>query len=90
MATQTELKQKEELTPTELKQFGAKVKLFKIDYSSPEKRTASIKKINNYAAHKGRTLYTGIHSENDWSRTRWWAKGVHLVNRTGEFAIIGE
>ena len=33
-------------------------------------------------------VFTGIHTENDWSRTRWWAAGWHLVNRTGDYAVV--
>ena len=33
-------------------------------------------------------VYTGIHKENDWSWTAWWEKGWHLVNRTGEYAVV--
>jgi hypothetical protein len=33
-------------------------------------------------------FFTGIHSESDWSRTKWWALGQHLVNRSGEYAVV--
>jgi hypothetical protein len=34
------------------------------------------------------TIYTGIHHENDWSTVRWWDRGVHQVNRTGDYAVV--
>ena len=33
-------------------------------------------------------LFTGLHSETDWSRTKWWSLGQHLVNRSGEYAVV--
>jgi hypothetical protein len=36
----------------------------------------------------GTVLYTGHHKENDWSRTFYWEKGWHVVNRTGDYAIV--
>lgn len=36
----------------------------------------------------GGQIYTGIHKPNDWSQTAWWEKGWHLVNRTGEYAVL--
>jgi len=77
-----------------MKRFGDKVKYFTI---FPEDRkgegTEDIKKrvfreIHDYVAQTGGQLYTGIHSSNNWGRLRWWLKGGHLVNRTGDFAVI--
>ncbi len=42
----------------------------------------------SYLAVHGGQVYTGLHSESDWSRTRWYDKGWHLVNRTGKYAIL--
>jgi hypothetical protein len=33
-------------------------------------------------------LYTGIHKENDQSRTYYWCKGWHIVNTTADFAVV--
>ncbi len=36
----------------------------------------------------GGKLFTGIHSENDWSKPKWWAAGWNLVNRTGDYVVV--
>ena len=33
-------------------------------------------------------LFTGLHRESDWSKTAWWDKGWHIVNTTGDYAVI--
>jgi hypothetical protein len=33
-------------------------------------------------------FYTGIHKESDWSKSFFWDKGWHLVNRTGDYAVV--
>ncbi len=33
-------------------------------------------------------FYTGLHKESDWSKTFYWDKGWHIVNRTGDYAVI--
>lgn len=33
-------------------------------------------------------VYTGIHKVNDWSKTAYWEKGWHIVNRTGEYVVV--
>lgn len=96
--TQAELLAREELRPSDLKRFGKRVRYFSVD-ALLEKRGESItlrrakevvfKEIEDYLkANKGAILYTGIHKENDWSRTFYWLRGGHLVNRTLEFAVI--
>ena len=93
MATLAELAERSELTPSEMKRFGRRVTYF----SMPEKykpknsgsaKQALFKKIEAFVKKTGGQLYTGIHSENDWTRTRWWSKGAHLVNRTLEFVVL--
>lgn len=90
MATLAELAKRDELTPSEMKRFGKRVTFF----SLPEKgdfeanKKALFEKIEAFVKKTGGQLYTGIHSENDWTVTRWWSKGGHLVNRTLEFAVL--
>lgn len=36
----------------------------------------------------GNILFTGLHKENDWARTYWWDRGSHLVNTTGDYAVL--
>lgn len=92
MPTMAELAQRELLTPSQLKQFGRRVHIFEThiqegeDWASAKQRVFG--EIEAFIASKGGQLYTGIHKECDWSRTFWWEKGGHLVNRTGEYAII--
>lgn len=33
-------------------------------------------------------FFSGLHSETDWSRTKWWSLGWHIVNRSGEYAVV--
>jgi hypothetical protein len=33
-------------------------------------------------------LYTGLHRDNDMSRTYFWDKGWHICNRTGDYAVV--
>ncbi len=86
------LSEKDSLTPSELKRFGDKVKLFKVEDKAGEDFVANkhrvFAEIEEYVKKTGGQLYTGIHSENDWTKTRWWSKGGHLCNRTLEFAVI--
>jgi len=92
MAKLAELACREELVPSELKRFGKRVRYFNVecqkgeDYVDAKKRV--FPEIEAFVTETGGQLYTGIHSENDWGKTRWWSKGGHLVNRTGEFAVI--
>ena len=44
--------------------------------------------VKEFAESVKGTVYTGILKENNWSRTAWWEKGRHLVNRTGEYAVV--
>ena len=90
MSKLAQLREREELTPSELKRFGKRVKLFapERDAYLAETRVRLFKEIEDYVASSGGQLYTGIHGETDWTKTRWWLKGGHLVNRTLEFAVI--
>ena len=47
-----------------------------------------IAKTEAFVRESGGQLYTGIHKENDWSRTAWWEQGWHFVIRTGEYAVV--
>lgn len=40
------------------------------------------------AKDTGGWVFTGKHTETDWSETRWWDAGWHLFNRTGEYAVV--
>ncbi len=91
--TLEQLSELDELTPSQLKQFGNRVKYFdanvqKEGESFEDAKHRVFAEIEEYVKKTGGQLYTGIHSENDWSRTRWWDKGGHLCNRTLEFAVI--
>jgi len=92
MASLAELSQRDTLTPSELKRFGKRVHLLEF---SPKKGEPSVEakqrlfsQIEEFQASNGGQLYTGIHSENNWSTERWWRKGGHLVNRTLNFVVI--
>lgn len=44
----------------------------------------------SFANKQDGIVFTGIASENDWSGSRsvrWW-RGLHLVNRSGEYAVV--
>ena len=95
MATRAELAKRDTLIPSELKRFGDRVHNFRYedldriageDFAETKQRLFD--KIESFVASSGGQLYTGIHSENDWSRDRWWLKGGHLVNRTLNFIVI--
>ncbi len=45
-------------------------------------------KASEFRNEVGGEVYTGIHKENDWSRTAYWEIGWHVVNRTGEYAVV--
>jgi len=86
-----QLSRTEQLLPSELRRFGKRVRYFVVNNSKNE--TLAQAKLRTFGdistcIQLGGILYTGIHSETDWSCTRWWFKGGHLVNRTLEFAII--
>jgi uncharacterized membrane protein len=34
------------------------------------------------------SVWTGHHSETDWSRVYYWQKGWHFVNKTNDYAVI--
>jgi len=86
------LAKREELLPSELKRFGKRVHRFDYEVVPGEEFSETkrklFEKIGAFVNETGGQLYTGIHSESDWTRDRWWAKGAHLVNRTLNFAVI--
>ena len=40
------------------------------------------------AKETGGWVFTGKHTETDWCETKWWDAGWHIVNRTGEYAVV--
>ena len=78
MTTAAQLAECEMLTPSQMKRFGERVR-----YLPNEQRATEVFILSN-----GGQVYTGIHSGSDWTKTRWWSKGWHYVNRTGEYAIV--
>jgi len=40
------------------------------------------------AKDTGGWVFTGIHSQSDWDKVRWWAAGWRLANRTGDYAVV--
>lgn len=34
------------------------------------------------------TVFTGIHSETDWTETRQWSKGISRANASGDYAVV--
>ena len=93
MSTQAELAEYDVLTPSEMKRFGKRVKYFAMPenyqpLSFEDAKAKLFKEIEDCVEQSGGQLYTGIHKENDLTRTFWWDKGAHLVNRTLEFAVI--
>ena len=92
MSKLAELAEREDLTPSELKRFGKRVHTFEThrldgeDWAAAKQRVFG--EIEDFIKANGGQLYTGIHSENDWSKERLWWKGGHLVNRTGNYVVI--
>ena len=91
---------REMYTPGELKKLK-RVKVFVIGDTDEDTAPVAAEKIvhckdrgdviaktNAFLKESKGQLYTGIHKENDWSRTAWWEMGWHLVNRTGEYAVV--
>ena len=93
MATRAELAKRDTLTPSELQRFGDKVHRFDFQQQDGEEFIAAkhrlFREIDAFIASSGGQLYTGIHSEYDWSRERCWSKGAHFCNRTLNFVVIG-
>lgn len=71
-------------TDREFRALGPRIKLFPRGSSPPDAQTAAIMYVNEHGGYP----YTGIHKELDWSRTAYWERGWHLVNRTGDYAVI--
>jgi len=71
-----------QLRPSEMKRLGNRVTYFN------DGRPAMQAEIKAFIALHGGQVYTGLHSETDWSRVYWWSKGWHLVNRTGDYAVV--
>lgn len=78
---------KDSYTPSELKKLGSRVHYFTNDSISGIRAALAT---GDFIKDHGGTLYTGIHRENDWSKTAWWEKGNHLANRTGDYAVVTE
>ena len=78
------------LTKTELeKKYGKSNIRYFLDSDNEVTNTEQKQQsVLQFAKDNYGKVYTGIHSENDWSRSKWWAEGWHLVNRTGEYAVV--
>ena len=81
--TQEELLAQDQLRPSEMKRLGKRVTYFN-GSSTGENQDAATRELSA----RGGTVYTGLHSSCDWSRVYWWSKGWHLVNRTGDYAVV--
>jgi uncharacterized membrane protein YfhO len=81
-------------TPSEMLRLGDRVKFFLYDdYSLPhqnhEQAMENIQTAVKEALKSPNTVvYTGHHKDNDWTRTFYWEKGWHIVNRTGDYAVV--
>jgi len=80
------------LTKAELKRkYGKKYQIvYFLENDEPHDEIAKQQAVLKLAKEKHGWVFTGIHSENDWSETRWWSAGWHFVNRTGEYAVVFE
>ena len=59
-----------------------------LENHEPEDKIATQQAVLKLAQETGGWVFTGIHSETDWTKTRWWDSGWHLANRTGEYAVV--
>jgi hypothetical protein len=78
------------LTNTQLKRRygkGWEIVYF-LENSEPKDTIARQQAVLKLAQETGGWVFTGIHSETDWSKTRWWDSGWHLANRTGEYVVV--
>ncbi len=84
--TLQELAGKDVLTNTELKRFGGRVKIFRFDdYHNREAVQIAVKEeMERYPSE----VFTGHHTEYDWSQTHYWQRGWHLFNRTLDYAVV--
>jgi len=73
------------------RKYGKKYQIvYFLENDEPHDRTAKQQAVLKLAQETGGWVFTGIHSETDWSETRWWGAGWHLCNRTGEYAVVFE
>lgn len=81
-------------TPSAMRRLGERVTFFLYDdYSLPNQSHKQTMKNIQTAVQEAlkspnTVVYTGHHKENDWSHTFYWRKGWHIVNRTGDYAIV--
>lgn len=66
---------------------GHRIVYFRTD-EDPKDLISRQQAVLEAAQETGGWVFTGIHSESDWDKTRWWSAGWHLVNRTGEYAVV--
>jgi hypothetical protein len=59
-----------------------------LDGNEPHDKIAKQQAVLKLAQETDGWVFTGIHSETDWSETRWWNAGWHICNRTGEYAVV--
>ena len=59
-----------------------------LDGNEPHDKIARQQAVLKLAQETGGWIFTGHHSDFDWSETRWWGAGWHLWNRTGEYAVV--
>ena len=89
---ETNLKLQLTLTKSQLEQEYGKGKgweiVYFLDNDEPKDLIARQQAVLRLAQETGGWVFTGIHSENDWSETKWWDAGWHLCNRTGEYAVV--
>ena len=78
-----DLAAQDQLTPSEMARLGGRVTYFNSDDTAANQGRAAA-----MATDYNGQVYTGLHHSCDWSRTRWWCKGWHIVNRTGEYAVV--
>jgi len=72
--------------------YMGKVKIVSIPREKNEEWSACLKRILA-AVEEARLavpsqVFTGIHKENDWSKTFFWDKGYHICNRYGDYALV--
>ena len=78
----------EDMRPTEMARL-ARCKGIRVTYFLDQDDGNGHDLAREYVAVNGGQVYTGIHSDNgNWCRTRWYAKGWHIVNRTGDYAVV--
>ncbi len=91
--TLAELRAQHNLRPCDLKRFGKRVKMFKTELKEGDKAWADAHvrtrlEVWQYLQQHGGQVYTGIHSESDWTKESFWDSGWHYVNCTGNYAVI--